>query len=91
MVLLGLLLMAGSAAFVGLAIADNRGGGPEYTVHMFGHTLATMNSLAIFCSGVALALIFTLGLWLFRATRRATRRQRSRRNAAAGYTTSNHG
>lgn len=64
MVLLGIILIAGSAAFTGLAIAYNIGGGPEYVVRMFNHTIVTMNSLAIFCAGLALALIFCFGLWL---------------------------
>ena len=74
MVLIGLVLFAGSGAFAGLAIADNLGGGPYYSVHMLGHTLATLNSLAIFCSGLALALIFMTGIWPLGATRRAPSR-----------------
>nr|WP_030664706.1 hypothetical protein [Streptomyces cellulosae] len=59
---IGLLLLAATAAFTGLAIADNLSGGPEYSVSVLGHHIATMNSLAIFCSGLALALIFCLGV-----------------------------
>jgi hypothetical protein len=59
---LGMLLLAATAAFTGLVIADNLGGGPHYTVSMLGQNIATMNALAIFCAGLALALIFALGL-----------------------------
>ncbi|MFI6931723.1 hypothetical protein [Streptomyces sp. NPDC050287] len=59
---IGLLLLAATAAFTGLVIADNLSGGPEYNVSVLGNHIATMNSLEIFCSGLALALIFCLGL-----------------------------
>jgi hypothetical protein len=64
MLFLGLLLLAATAAFTGLAISDNLGGGPHYTVSVLGNDIATMNTLAIFCAGLALALIFSLGLWM---------------------------
>ncbi|PKV90046.1 hypothetical protein [Streptomyces sp. TLI_146] len=76
MLFLGLLLLAATAAFTGLAISDNLGGGPHYTVSLLGNDVATMSTLAIFCAGLALALIFSLGLWM--ATGGAMR-QRSRR------------
>ncbi|WP_243436668.1 hypothetical protein [Streptomyces sp. FH025] len=72
MLLLGLLLMAASGAFVGLLIADNLSGGPDYQVTILGHDLVTLNSLSVFLAGVALALIFCLGLammWLARRLR----------------------
>ncbi|MCC9708442.1 hypothetical protein E4N62_26170 [Streptomyces sp. MNU76] len=62
MIVLGLLLLAATGVFTGLVIADNLSGGPEYTVSVLGQDIATMNALAIFCSGLALALIFCLGL-----------------------------
>ncbi|MEU9791331.1 hypothetical protein AB0E27_12015 [Streptomyces sparsogenes] len=61
MLFLGLLLLAAAGAFTGLLIADNLGG-PEYTVSVLGQDIATMNSLAVFCSGLALALLFCVGL-----------------------------
>ncbi|WP_405587492.1 hypothetical protein [Streptomyces sp. NBC_01190] len=61
MLILGLLLLACTAAFTGLAIADNRGGGPEHDVTILGHHIATMNGLDLFCAGLALALVFCLG------------------------------
>ncbi|MER7580668.1 hypothetical protein [Kitasatospora sp. NPDC097691] len=72
MVLLGLLLMAASGAFVGLLIADNLSGGPEYQVTVLGNDLVRMNSLGVFLAGVALALIFCLGLALMWSSRRRT-------------------
>jgi hypothetical protein len=62
MLFLGLLLLAATGAFTGLAIADNLSGGPEYTVSVLDRDIATMNTLAVFSSGLALALIFCLGL-----------------------------
>lgn len=76
MLLLGLLLMAASGAFVGLLIADNLSGGPDYQVAILGNDLVVMNSLSIFLAGVALALIFCLGLAMMRLSRRAPRRAR---------------
>jgi hypothetical protein len=61
MLIIGLLLMAASGAFVALLIGYNTSGGPSYTVHMFGNTIATLNTLEIFCAGLALALIFCFG------------------------------
>jgi hypothetical protein len=64
MLILGLLLLACTAAFVGLAIADNLGGGASHSVTILGHQIAVMNGLAIFCAGLALALVFGLGVML---------------------------
>ncbi|MFD4558199.1 hypothetical protein ACFWP5_28425 [Streptomyces sp. NPDC058469] len=80
MLFLGLLLLAATAAFTGLAISDNLGGGPHYTVSVLGNDIATMSTLAIFCAGLALALIFSLGLWIAAggAAHRRNRRTRIR-------------
>jgi ABC-type spermidine/putrescine transport system permease subunit I len=78
MLILGLLLLAGSAAFTALVIADNLSGGPEYTVSVLGEDIATMNTLAVFCSGLALALIFCLGLALMSAAKTHRRRRKER-------------
>ncbi len=45
MLLLGLLLMAGSAAFAGLLIAENLSGGPDYTVTLMGSEPFTISTL----------------------------------------------
>ncbi|MFE4977342.1 hypothetical protein ACFRAR_35195 [Kitasatospora sp. NPDC056651] len=76
MLLLGLLLMAASGAFVGLLIADNLSGGPDYQATILGTDLVTLNSLSVFLAGVALGLIFCLGLVMMWLSRRAPRRAR---------------
>lgn len=88
MFLLGLLLLAATGAFTGLLIAYNTSGGPDYTVTMFGNTLGTLNSLAIFCAGIVLSLIFCFGLFLMfggaaLARRRRVARRADRRDARA--------
>ncbi|MET8545912.1 hypothetical protein ABZW03_35550 [Kitasatospora sp. NPDC004799] len=83
MLLLGLLLMAASGAFVGLLIADNLSGGPDYQVTILGNDLVALNSLSIFLAGVALALIFCLGLAMMRLSRRLPRSARSSRASRA--------
>ncbi|MEU9208011.1 hypothetical protein AB0D27_08685 [Streptomyces sp. NPDC048415] len=75
MLFIGLILLAATGAFTGLVIAGNLSGGPEYTVSMLDHPIATMNTLAIFSAGLALALIFCLGL---AAAMRATVRHHHR-------------
>ncbi|ANH90429.1 MULTISPECIES: hypothetical protein [Streptomyces] len=62
MLLIGLLLLAATGAFTGLAIAGNLSGGPQYTVSILGNDIVTLNTLAIFSAGLALALLFCLGL-----------------------------
>ncbi|MFC5909927.1 hypothetical protein [Streptacidiphilus monticola] len=88
MLLLGLLLAGGSAAFAGLLIAENIGGGPSYTVTMFGQDLGTVNTLGAFLAGLALALVFCLALAMIPASaRRSWRRShelRMARKANAG-------
>lgn len=79
MLLFGLLLLAATAAFTGLAIAGNLSGGPDYTVSMLGNHIATMSTLAIFSAGLALALLFCLGLSLM--TGAATHHRRAHRAA----------
>lgn len=82
MLILGVLLLACTAAFTGLALADNLSGGPDYNVTVLGHQIATMNSLAIFCAGLALALIFGLGC-MMAMTGGLLRRRKSRKLTAA--------
>lgn len=82
MLILGLLLLACTAAFTGLVIADNLGGGADHDVTVLGNHIATMNGLAIFCAGLALALIFSLGV-MMAMTGGVLHRRRSRKIAAA--------
>jgi cytochrome bd-type quinol oxidase subunit 2 len=80
----GVLLAGGAGAFIGLLIADNTSGGPRYTPEIFGQSLPTLNTLGVFCAGVALGLIFCLGVWLIvRGTKHGVHR-RTRRAAARG-------
>ncbi|MBQ0826151.1 hypothetical protein [Streptomyces tagetis] len=67
MLVLGLLLMACAAAFAGLLIAYNLSGGPDYTVTLLGSTPFTINTLGAFLGGIALTLIFGLGMWMLLA------------------------
>ncbi|WP_227026063.1 hypothetical protein [Streptomyces fodineus] len=80
MLFLGLLLLAGAGAFTALVIIGNLSGGPDYTVSVLDHHIATMNGLALFSSGLALALIFCLGLATMAAA--ATHRHRHGRHRA---------
>jgi len=88
MLFIGLLLLAATAAFTGLAIAGNLSGGPHYTVSVLDQHIATMNALAIFCAGLALALLFTLGLAT--VLNAATHRPRSAPPRHARGTTATH-
>jgi hypothetical protein len=87
MFLLGLLLAACAGAFAALLIAYNTSGGPEYTVSIFGTDMVTLDSLAIFCSGLALGLIFSLGLALMGGKARLSRARRNRERRAVDRAT----
>ncbi|MCQ4041159.1 hypothetical protein ACFOSC_07260 [Streptantibioticus rubrisoli] len=82
MFLLGILLVGATAAFVALAIVENfSGGGPGSSVTMLGHTIATLNALETFLAGMALALVFCLGLAMMTGSVRIHRRRRARYTA----------
>ncbi|MEE4543307.1 hypothetical protein V2S66_15180 [Streptomyces sp. V4-01] len=88
MLILGLLLLVCTAAFVGLVISDNFGGGAEHDVTVLGHHIATMNGVEIFCAGLALALIFCLSVLMTLAgtamqRRRGRKLRTARRDADA--------
>jgi hypothetical protein len=82
LLLLGLLLMAATAAFVGLTIAYNTGAGPDYQVNLLGEHPFTMTTLGAFASGLALATLFGLGLWLMLGGGALARRRSKKRRAA---------
>ncbi|MFE9426333.1 hypothetical protein ACFYNO_25620 [Kitasatospora sp. NPDC006697] len=94
MLMLGLLLLAATGAFTGLVIADNMNAGPDTTVTAIGNDIATMSPLAMFLSGIALALILVIGGVLVltgiaharrrRADLRAARMAGTTRDPAAG-------
>ncbi|MEU9130550.1 hypothetical protein AB0D08_21035 [Kitasatospora sp. NPDC048540] len=89
MILLGVLLLAAAGAFTGLLIADNLGGGPDYTATVLGTEVATVDSLTAFLAGIALTLLVGLGGLLIAAgVRRSRRRSAELRTAraAAGRT-----
>jgi hypothetical protein len=81
MLLLGLLLLAATGVFTGLLASENWAGGPDYTVTMFGNTLGTLNSLQIFLAGIALTLVFCLGVAMAALGSRQARRRRAARHA----------
>ncbi|MQY36707.1 hypothetical protein SRB17_47090 [Streptomyces sp. RB17] len=83
----GLLLLAGAAAFTALAIAGNLSGGPDYTVSVLDHDVATMSGLALFSSGLALALIFCAGLAIMVSGMAHAGRHRSSRPRRMRHTT----
>ncbi|MER7716952.1 hypothetical protein ABTX99_08355 [Streptomyces flaveolus] len=91
MVLLGLLLMAGAAAFAGLLIAYNLSGGPDYTVTLLGSQPFTVSTLGAFLGGIALTLIFGLGMWMLLGgtmlARRRSKKHRLDSTGIAGETT----
>ncbi|MEV5659855.1 hypothetical protein [Streptomyces flaveolus] len=87
MVLLGLLLMACAAAFAGLLIAYNLSGSPDYTVTLLGSQPFTISTLGAFLGGIALTLIFGLGMWmLLGGTMLARHRSRKHRLGSTGIT-----
>lgn len=79
MLLIGLLLLAATAAFTALVIAGNLSGGPEYTVSVLGSDIVRVNTLEVFSAGLALALLFCLGAALMVGA--AARHRRSHRVA----------
>lgn len=64
MLILGLLLVVLSAAAVLVLVAYNGAGGTGQTVALFGWDIAGVTPLGAFLSGIALALIFCIGLWM---------------------------
>ncbi|MEU0398801.1 hypothetical protein ABZ318_00840 [Streptomyces sp. NPDC006197] len=74
--LLGLLLLGATGAFIGLVISENTGG-PDQTVMMLDNRIATMNGLAIFLAGMALAVIVGLACAMMAAGAARARRRRA--------------
>lgn len=77
MLILGLLLVLVSAAGAALLIAYNHSGGPEQTIVMFGRDWFSVTPLQAFIGGLAVALVFCLGLWMVASTERRRRATRS--------------
>ncbi|HTC70801.1 MAG TPA: hypothetical protein VK662_14620 [Acidothermaceae bacterium] len=85
MLIIGLLIVVAAAAFAGAVVSENWGGS-TYTVHGFGHVLGHLTLAEIFLSGVILAAIFFLGLWVASVSSRIRRRTSNRRRAEARAT-----
>jgi hypothetical protein len=82
MLIIGLLLLAATAVFSALLIAFNLSGGPDYAVSMFGSHPFTVSVLGAFLGGLALALIFGLGLWMMLGGAALLARRRKKHLAA---------
>ncbi|MEG3630477.1 hypothetical protein [Streptomyces poriticola] len=76
MIVLGLLLVLATGAFVAIAVVENFSGGPEFAVEIFGNQIATLSAPGLFLSGIALTLIFCLGMVLVAAGLKQRRRVR---------------
>ncbi|WP_063827540.1 hypothetical protein [Streptomyces qaidamensis] len=75
MLLLALLLVLATGAFAAIAVVENFSGGPDYAVEIFGNQIATLTPPGVFLSGVALTLIFCLGLAMLAAGQKRHRRR----------------
>lgn len=79
---LGLLLVLLSGAAVVLLAVYNRSGGPDYSVNLFDNEIYVANGMQVFFAGIALALVFCLGLWLMAAGARRGKARRAEIRAA---------
>jgi signal transduction histidine kinase len=82
MLIIGLLIVVAAAAFAGVVVSENWGGG-TYAVKGFGHVLGHYTLAQIFLSAVVLTAIFFFGLWAASVSTRLRRRASSRRRADA--------
>jgi ABC-type nickel/cobalt efflux system permease component RcnA len=90
MLILGLLLVIASAAAAVLLVAYNSSGGPEQTIDLFGRDLVSVTPLQAFLTGIVIALVFCIGLWMVVTTERRRRMARdqwrdARREARAAH------
>lgn len=81
MLLLGLVLLGAAGAFAGLLVTQNAASGPDYTVSLFGFDLGRLSTPHAFLAGIALALVFSLGLALAIGSTLRTRHRRAARLA----------
>jgi uncharacterized membrane protein len=82
MLIIGLLIVVAAAAFAGVVVSENWGGG-TYAIKGFGHVLGHYTLAQIFLSAVILTTIFFFGLWAASVSTRLRRRASSRRRADA--------
>src|SRR5664279_2209038 len=80
MLLIGLLIMAAAAVFAGVLLSENWGG-TTYQVDGFGHVLGHLTLAEIFIAGLALMVIFVLGVWSVSVSSRIRKRASGRRRA----------
>jgi uncharacterized membrane protein len=80
MLLIGLLILVAAAAFAGVLISENWGGG-TFAIKGFGHVLGHYTLAQIFISGIVLTAIFFFGLWAASVSTRLRRRASGRRRA----------
>jgi hypothetical protein len=80
MLIIGLLILVAAAAFAGVLISENWGGG-TFAIKGFGHVLGHYTLAQIFISGIVLTAIFFFGLWAASVSTRIRRRASSRRRA----------
>jgi uncharacterized membrane protein len=80
MLLIGLLILVAAAAFAGVLISENWGGG-TFAIKGFGHVLGHYTLAQIFISGIALTALFFFGVWAASVSTRLRRRASSRRRA----------
>jgi uncharacterized membrane protein len=80
MLLIGLLILVAAAAFAGVLISENWGGG-TFAIKGFGHVLGHYTLAQIFISGILLTVVFFFGLWAASVSTRLRRRASSRRRA----------
>jgi hypothetical protein len=80
MLLIGLLIMAAAAVFAGVLLSENWGG-TTYQVDGFGHVLGHLTLAEIFIAGLALMVIFFLGVWSVSVSSRMRKRASGRRRA----------
>ncbi|HEY3926568.1 MAG TPA: hypothetical protein VGL75_18560 [Acidothermaceae bacterium] len=80
MLLIGLLILVAAAAFAGVLISENWGGG-TFAIKGFGHVLGHYTLAQIFISGIVLTAIFFFGLWAASVSTRIRRRASNRRRA----------
>jgi hypothetical protein len=61
---LGLLIACAAGTFAALVVTENTTAGPGYDVSVFGNHLGTLTTMDAFLAGIALALVFSLGIAL---------------------------
>jgi ABC-type nickel/cobalt efflux system permease component RcnA len=76
MLILGLLLILGSAALTAGLVYD---GSEPATVEVFSTTIDNMTTARVFIGGAATMLLFLLGVWLLKSSMARSRRQRIER------------